>query len=116
MLRFLADENFNADITRSLLFHQLALDLVRVQDVGLRTADDPTILAWAAANDRILLTHDRATMIEFACERIANQMPLPGLFVMDDRFPVGDAIREFSLICECSEHADWDGQVTFLPL
>lgn len=34
------------------------LDLLRVQDVGLREVDNPTILAWAASNGRILLTHD----------------------------------------------------------
>ena len=35
-----------------------SVDLVRVQDVGLEQADDTSILAWAAENNRILLTHD----------------------------------------------------------
>jgi predicted nuclease of predicted toxin-antitoxin system len=39
------------------------LDLVRVQEVGLRTADDPDILEWAAAQGRVLVTRDRDTMI-----------------------------------------------------
>ncbi len=56
------DENFNGDIFRGLLLRHPNLDLLRVQDVGLREVDDPAILAWAADNGRILLTHDRATM------------------------------------------------------
>jgi hypothetical protein len=43
MLRLLADENFNGDIVRGLLLRHSALDLVRVQDVGLAGADDADI-------------------------------------------------------------------------
>ena len=66
MLRFISDENFNGDIVRGLFLRQPDLDLLRVQDVGLGTVDDPTILSWAAKNNRLLLTHDRATMPDFA--------------------------------------------------
>jgi len=66
MLRLLTDENFNGDIVRGLLLRQPDLDLVRVQDVGLSGAEDPDILAWAADNSPIVLTHDRATMADFA--------------------------------------------------
>lgn len=46
------------------------LDVVRVQDVGLIETPDPTILAWAAAEGRILLTHDRDTVPGFAYDRV----------------------------------------------
>ena len=69
MLRLLSDENFNGDIVRGL-FLVTALDLNRVQDVGLEEADDPTILAWAATNNRIVFTHDHATMPDFAYARL----------------------------------------------
>jgi predicted nuclease of predicted toxin-antitoxin system len=58
MLRLLSDENLNGDIVRGLLLRRPDLDLSRVQDVGLEEADDPTILEWAAVNNRIVLTHD----------------------------------------------------------
>jgi predicted nuclease of predicted toxin-antitoxin system len=62
VLRFAADENFNNDIVRGLLRRKPNLDIVRVQDVGLAGADDPTILEWAAREGRILLTHDVSTI------------------------------------------------------
>jgi hypothetical protein len=44
MLFLIADENFNNAIVRGLLRLKPNLDIVRVQDVGLSGADDPTIL------------------------------------------------------------------------
>jgi predicted nuclease of predicted toxin-antitoxin system len=62
VLRFAADENFNNDIVRGLLRRKPNLDIVRVQDVGLAGADDPTILEWAAREGRILITQDVSTI------------------------------------------------------
>lgn len=116
MLRLLADENFNGDIVRGLLLRQPNLDVVRVQDVGLYGADDPDVLEWAAHEDRILLTHDRATMPEYAYQRLAAGRPMPGVFVLNDRYPVGEAIREILLIASCSDQAEWSRYVVYLPL
>lgn len=116
MVRLLADENFNGDIVRGLLLRRPDLDIVRVQDVGLMGADDPDVLAWAAANDRVVLTHDVATMADYAYERVAAGEKMPGVFVLNDRFPVGRAIEEILLVNECSEHAEWSGRAVHLPL
>ncbi len=74
MVRFLADENFNNQIVRGILRQSPDVDVVRVQDVGLSGADDPTVLAWAAQENRVVLTHDVATMITFAYERIDTEL------------------------------------------
>jgi predicted nuclease of predicted toxin-antitoxin system len=44
---------------------------------GLSGADDPDILAWAAADDRVVLTHDVATMIAFAYARVNCGQKIP---------------------------------------
>ena len=116
MLRLLADENFNGDIVRGLLLRQPDLDIVRVQDVGLAGADDADVLTWAADNKRIVLTHDRATMADFAYERVVAGEPMAGVFILNDRFPAGQAIEEILLIIACSDPADWDGRVVYIPL
>ncbi len=89
---------------------------MRAQDVGLEGVDDPDVLAWAAAEDRILLTHDRATMPDFAPVRCAAGDAMPGVFVLNDRNPVRQAIDELSMIDECSEPVEWTARVVFLPL
>ena|SRR5438034_8789221 len=104
MLRLLADENFNGDIVRALLLRQPDLDIVRVQDVGL------------AGVGRIILTHDRATLPDYAYERLAVGENMPGVFILNDRFPVGDATREILLITAVSEQPEWSDRVLYLPL
>ena len=116
MLSLLSDENFNGDIIRGLFLRQPNLDLLRVQDVGLQEVDDPTILAWAANNERIILTHDRATMPNFAYERLVKGESMTGLFVVNDRISIRQAIDELLLITDCTEQAEWKGIVLYLPL
>jgi len=116
LTRFLADENFNNQVVRGLLRQNLDIDIVRVQDVSLSGADEPAVLAWAAQEGRIVLTHDVATMITFAYERIQTKFPMPGLFEVSRRVSVGLAIEEIILIAECSFEGEWEGQVRFLPL
>ncbi len=98
MLKLLSDENFNGDIIRGLFLRQPNVDLLRVQDVGLQEVDDPTILAWAANNKRILLTHDRAIMPDFDYKRLVTEEPMIGLFVVNDRIPIRQAIDELLLV------------------
>ncbi|AFY34417.1 DUF5615 family PIN-like protein [Calothrix sp. PCC 7507] len=116
MARFLADENFNNQIVRGILRQSPDIDIVRVQDVDLSGADDPTVLAWASQEGRIVLTHDVATMTTFAYQRIQAGLSMPGLFEVSRRVPVGLAIEEIILIAECSIEGEWEGQVIFLPL
>ncbi|MGL4881963.1 MAG: DUF5615 family PIN-like protein, partial [Waterburya sp.] len=89
MLRFLADENFNNQIFRGILRRNPNIDVVRVQDMGLTGADDRTILKWAAQHQRVVLTHDVATMTNFAYERVQAGHPMPGLFEGSRRVSIG---------------------------
>lgn len=116
MLRLLSDENFNGDILRGVLLRRPSLDVIRVQDTRVAGADDPTVLDWAAKNDRILLTHDRATMPVHGLDRVNRAEKMPGILVVHDRFPVGDAIQEILLVDECSVPEDWRNRVVYLPL
>jgi hypothetical protein len=116
MLRLAADENFNNDIIRGLRRRSPSIDLVRVQDAALSGADDPAILEWAAAVNRVILTHDVSTMTAYAYERVRNGLPMPGVFEVGRHVPIGIAIDELELMAECSLENEWHGQVRYLPL
>src|SRR3990172_4697350 len=116
MLLLAADENFNNDIVRGLLRRRSDLDIVRVQDVGLSGADDPTILEWAAQEGRILLTHDASTITHFAYERVRAGKSMPGVFEVSRDVPIAVAIEDTLLLAECSQDDEWEGQVRYLPL
>jgi hypothetical protein len=116
MLRLAADENFNSDIVRGLLRREPGLDIVRIQDVGLSGADDPTVLEWAAQEGRVLLTHDVTTITRYAYERVKAGQSMPGVFEVSRAVPVGRAIEDILLLAECSLDGEWEGQVRYLPL
>lgn len=116
MLRLMADENFNGEIVRGLLLRHPGFDIVRVQDVGLGGANDRAIIAWAADNERIMVTHDRSTVPDFFYERLSAGARVSGIFVLDDRFPIGAAIEELLLMDACSEQIESTGRVVYLPL
>jgi predicted nuclease of predicted toxin-antitoxin system len=78
-VKLLADENFSWRDCAGYPPPSPDLDLVRVLDVGLGGADDPTVLAWAATEGRLVLTHDAATLIGYAYERVAAGLPMPGI-------------------------------------
>jgi len=116
MLRLLADENLNNDIVRGLLRRSPDLDVVRVQDVGLSGAEDPTVLEWAAQQGRVLLTHDVTTITRNARERVQAGQPMPGVFEVSRSVSVGAAIEDILLLAEYSLDGEWEGQVRYLPL
>jgi hypothetical protein len=116
MIRFLADENLNNAILRGLVRRNPNLDIVRVQDAGLSGADDPTVLAWAAAEGRVLLTHDVTTITRYAYERVEKGQSMPGVFEIGHTVPIGQAIDDLLLIAMASQEGEWEGQVNYLPL
>lgn len=116
MLLLVADENFNNDIVRGLLRRKPELDIVRVQDVDLSGADDPTILEWAAQENRVLLTHDVSTITQCAYERIEAGKPMPGVIEVSRSVPLGVAIDDILLLAEASNDGEWEGQILYLPL
>lgn len=115
-MKFLADENLEGAIFRGLLRRKPSIDLVRVQDVGLSNAADTDILDWADEEGRILLTHDRRTMPQYAYQRIAEGKTIAGLIVMKATIQVGQAIEDILLIEAGSESKEWINMVQDLPL
>ena len=116
MLRLLTDEDFNGRIVRGLRRRMPELDLVRVQDTEVSEGEDPEVLEWAAAEDRILLTHDVATMTAFAYQRVREGKPLPGVVEVPQSMPIGQAIEDILLLAAASEPGEYEGQVVYLPL
>lgn len=116
MLFLVADENFNNAIFRGLLKSKPNLDIVRVQDVGLTSTDDPIILEWAAKEDRVLLTHDVATVTKYAYERVKAKKYMPGVIEVNRKVSFSVAIEDILFIVQTCEHGELEGQILYLPL
>lgn len=114
-MKLASDENFDEDIVRGLLRLLPELDVVSVRDAGLSGSPDPVVLAWAAGEDRVLLTHDRNTMPNFAHDRIRAGEPMPGVFLVGNRMPRGEAIEQLALAVQCLTVDDCRDQVHYFP-
>jgi hypothetical protein len=79
-------------------------------------APDPDILARAAAEGRIVLTHDRNTMTGFASTRVHAGQPMPGLFVVDRQASFAQVLGDLELMAGASEMDEWPDRIVFVPL
>ena len=114
--RLIADENLDEAIVDGTRLLLPDLDFVFAKDVGLLRTDDSLILAWAAANGCVLVTHDVNTMAGFAYDRIRSGLSMPGLVVIPRDLPIGRAVDELATFVACSHDDEWEGQVIFLSL
>lgn len=114
--RFLADENIDSDLVLGLRRRIEEIDIVRVQDVGLRTADDPEVLQWAADDGRILITHDLKTIPGFVGDRLIAGLPMPGVILVPSTLPIAQAIHELEAVAGASDADEWINQIAYLPL
>jgi predicted nuclease of predicted toxin-antitoxin system len=116
MVRLISDADVHGHIVRGVRGRNSGIDLIRVHEVGLRTARDPVILEWAAVENRIVISQDRSSMIGFARARVAAGLPMPGLFVLRPRTTVAQAIDALLLVDSCSQQDEWQNRIEFLPL
>ena len=116
MLRLASDADVNGEILRGLRRRLPEIDLVRVQEAWPEGTPDPEILAWAAMENRILITNDRNTMVGFAYQRAAAGVSMPGLIVTTNEQAIGSAIDDILLITQyMAEEEIRDQVVVFLP-
>jgi hypothetical protein len=115
-MRFLADEDFDNRIVRGILRRLPDLDVIRVQDTEVSTANDSFVLAWAAAENRVLLTHDVNTMTFHFKQRVYKGLSSPGILFVSQSLGVGRAVDELVLLAEYSFEDEYQNQMIFIPL
>ena len=113
-MRFLADENFSVPILTGLRRRLPDLDIIHIHELGMDRTPDPDILVWAAAENRVVITHDADTMPDYAYQRLQAGLPMPGMVVVPDVMPIGQAIERLALLIGGSFDDEWAGLVRHL--
>ena len=114
MIRFLADENFSVPIMTGLRRRLPDLDIIHIHELGMDRTPDPDILVWAAAENRVVITHDAKTMPNYAHERLRAGLPMPGMVVVPDTMPIGRAIEDLALLIGGIFDEEWADWVRYL--
>lgn len=101
-VRYLADADFNEDIVTGVLRRAPEVDFQTAYEARLSGLGDPEVLAIAADEGRILVTHDCKTMPRHFGEFIKSRTS-PGLFIIPQQAELLPVIEELILIWSASD-------------
>lgn len=107
-IRFHLDESVSGAIADGLRLR--GLDVTTPVDTGLLEADDPTHLAYANAEGRVLVTHDA----DFVRLDAAGVEHAGIAYCHQRKRSTGEMIRALVLIHECVSAEEMQGEVEFL--
>jgi predicted nuclease of predicted toxin-antitoxin system len=111
-IRFQADADLNQAIVTGVIRRETQIDFQTALAGKLEGVLDPEVLAIAARQSRILVTHDRKT--EFA-EFITHDRS-SGVIIVSRKVPMEIVIEELILIWSVSEAEEWIDRIAKLPL
>ena len=92
-----------------------SIDFLSALAAELEGVEDPDVLAIAADEDRILVSHDVGTMPRHFRDFVSRQHS-PGVLLISQKVPVGVAVESLIEIWAASDSAEWENQLTYLPL
>jgi len=116
MIRFLADADLNEGIVAGCLRREPEMDFLSANEADLEGVPDPEVLALAASQDRILVSHDFQTMPRHFGDFLQAGNSSPGVLLVPQRLPIGDAIEELVLIWAASDADEWQNRILKIPL
>ena len=115
MFRLLVDHEFNERILRGVQ-SRAEVDVVLARAVALQDKPDEVLLARAAAEERIVLSHDLETMPRFAIAQVRAGIGMPGLILVPQDLAIGRAIEELTILLLCSDQEEWRDIIVYIPL
>lgn len=113
-IRFQGDYDFSGIIIRALLRQEPAIDFQTGHQAGLEGLPDDQVLAIAAREGRILVSHDRTTMPSHFANFIAHSNS-PGLILVSQSFPTLQAVYELRLIWAASAAEEYVNRTVSIP-
>ena len=114
----LFDENMSDRLRSGLSRRNPDIQTLSIGDEGAppRGTLDPEILRWMDAHGYSLVTYNRRSMPRHLDDHVAAGGRVPGLFVINDRTPLGLAIEELLLICGAGGLDEFADCITHIPL
>lgn len=110
-----ADADLTQAIVTGVLRREPSIDFQTAFAAGLNGLKDQEVLAVAATQGRILVTHDRKTMpSEFAQFVVDNRST--GVLIVSRKLALEKVIDELILIWSASNAEEWINRIAKLPL
>ena len=109
-----ADNDLRKSIVRGAVRREPRIDFRSAQSARLDDVTDLDVLALAAHEGRVLVSHDFKTMPHHF-RQFTQRQHSPGVLLIRQDLPVGDAIESLLLIWEASEPDEWENRLCLVP-
>ena len=96
-IRFQADNDLDQRIVVAIRRLDPAIDFQTASALGLHEVPDPRVLALAAQQGRVLVSHDRRTLPNHFKKFIESQAS-PGVIIVSQRLAIGTASELLRLL------------------
>lgn len=113
-IRFQADADLRLPIVKGLKRREPTVDFATAHEAGLAGLSDQAVLALAASNGRVLVSHDVTTMPE-AFSRFIQEHASPGVILISQELSYREAIEGLLRVWSGTEAEDWKNVLSFLP-
>ncbi len=115
MVRFQADADLNQVIVSALIRRDARVDFRTAADASLDGMDDLAVLALAARDERVLVTHDSKTMPRHFASFVESETS-GGVVVIPQSLAVSRAVEDLLLIATATSPEDWANRICYLPI
>ena len=114
-IRFLADADLKLQIVIAVRQLERAVDFQSANEASLRGITDPQVLAYAAREGRMVVSHDRSTMPDHFYSFVKSRQS-PGLILVPQQLAISAAANDLVLMWAASKPEEWTNQIVFLPV
>ena len=115
MIRFQADADLRYGFVKAVRRREPAIDFASAADSKLEGVSDPKVLEVAAQQGRILVSHDRRTMVNHFRTRLAEGKSSPGVFLVTQSARIGEVVEAIITVWAASDPVEWENQLRYLP-
>ncbi len=121
-LTYLIDENLRGGFRKSLFNAAWAsgfpIDLLQVGDEGAPAlgAQDPQVIAWCEAHQRVLISLDKKSLPGHLANHLSLGGHCQGIFVILPGVRWNRVLDELVLLCHASLPGEYQDRILFLPM
>jgi hypothetical protein len=114
-IRFQADSDLNQTIVKALRRLEPSIDFQTAHAANLRGVPDPDVLAYAAKEGRVLVSHDITTIPQHFGAFIQTA-DSAGVLIALQEAPLMTVVEDLLLLWMVDEAEDWINRIRILPL
>ncbi|MDQ3064603.1 MAG: hypothetical protein M3R14_17325 [Acidobacteriota bacterium] len=112
---FQADNDLDQRIVAAILRIEPTINFQTAVELNLHGLDDLSVLALAAFEGGILVSHDQSTMPVYFAEFVSNNTSA-GVLIVPQTLSLERVVEELLMIWSASEADEWINRISYLPL